>query len=57
MINNQGYHPILAKVARFQVLGKSPAGFYLRLNKRIWELSPFSRTKSERRSLVRGVVA
>jgi SAM-dependent methyltransferase len=34
------YHPILAKAARFQVLGKSPAGFYLRLNKRIWERLP-----------------
>jgi len=40
VINNQGYHPILAKVARFQVLGKSPAGFYLRLNKRIWDCLP-----------------
>ena len=40
MINNQLYHPILAKAARFQVLGKSPAGFYLRLNKRIWERLP-----------------
>jgi chemotaxis protein methyltransferase CheR len=34
------YHPILAKVARFQVLGKSPASFYLRLNKRIWDRLP-----------------
>lgn len=34
------YHPILAKAARFQVLGKSPAGFYLRLNKRVWERLP-----------------
>jgi len=40
VINNQGYHPILAKAARFQVLGKSPAGFYLRLNKRVWERLP-----------------
>jgi SAM-dependent methyltransferase len=40
VINNQVYHPILAKAARFQVLGKSPAGFYLRLNKRIWERLP-----------------
>jgi SAM-dependent methyltransferase len=38
--NNRVYHPILAKVARFQVLGKSPAGFYLRLNKRIWDSLP-----------------
>ena len=34
------YHPILAKAARLQVLGKSPAGFYLRLNKRIWQRLP-----------------
>jgi len=40
VINNQVHHPILAKAARFQVLGKSPAGFYLRLNKQIWERLP-----------------
>ena len=40
MISNQVYHPILAKAARLQVLGKSPAGFYLRLNKRIWRRLP-----------------
>src|SRR5438094_1176146 len=40
VINNQVYHPILAKAARFQVLGKSPAGLYLRLNKRVWERLP-----------------
>ena len=40
MINNQAYHPILAKAARLQVLGKSPASLYLRLNKRIWERLP-----------------
>jgi len=40
VISNQLYHPILAKAARFQVLGKSPAGFYLRLNKRIWRCLP-----------------
>src|SRR6266480_1381215 len=39
-MSNQVYHPILAKAARFQVLGKSPAGFYLRLNKRIWRCLP-----------------
>ena len=33
-------HPILAKAACLHVLGKSPAGFYLRLNKRIWERLP-----------------
>lgn len=40
MINGQVSHPILAKAARLQVLGKSPARFYLRLNKRIWERLP-----------------
>src|SRR5437870_11059593 len=40
VINSEVYHPILAKAARFQVLGKSPAGFYLRLNKQIWERLP-----------------
>src|SRR5512132_1418580 len=40
VINNQVYHPIMAKAARLQVLGKSPAGFYLRLNKRLWERLP-----------------
>jgi SAM-dependent methyltransferase len=40
VISNQVFHPILAKAARLQVLGKSPAGFYLRLNKRIWEWLP-----------------
>ena len=40
MINNQVYHPILTKALRLQVLGKSPAGFYLRLNKWIWERLP-----------------
>jgi SAM-dependent methyltransferase len=39
-MKNQVYHPILAKAARLQVLGKSPAGFYLQLNKRIWERLP-----------------
>jgi chemotaxis methyl-accepting protein methylase len=34
------YHPILTKAVRLQVLGKSPASFYLRLNKRIWERLP-----------------
>ena len=34
------YHPILTKAVRLQVLGKSPAGFYLRLNKWIWERLP-----------------
>ena len=40
MVNSQVSHPILAKAAHLQVLGKSPAGFYLRMNKRIWECLP-----------------
>ena len=40
MLNSQVSHPILAKAVRLQVLGKSPASFYLRLNKRIWERLP-----------------
>jgi SAM-dependent methyltransferase len=40
VINSQVSHPILARAARLQVLGKSPAGFYLRLNERIWERLP-----------------
>ena len=40
VVNNEVYHPILTKAARFQVLGKSPASLYLRLNKRIWEGLP-----------------
>jgi SAM-dependent methyltransferase len=40
VVNNQRHHPILVKAARLQILGKSPAGFYLRLNKRIWERLP-----------------
>ncbi len=33
-------HPILAKAASFELLGKSPAAFYLRLNRWIWEHIP-----------------
>jgi chemotaxis methyl-accepting protein methylase len=40
MINDQVLHPILAKAARLQVLGKHPARFYLRLNRRIWRYLP-----------------
>ena len=40
MVKNQVYHPILTKAVRLLVLGKSPTGFYLRLNKRIWERLP-----------------
>jgi SAM-dependent methyltransferase len=39
-MNNQVSHPILVKAARLQILGKSPAGFYLRLNERIWKRLP-----------------
>ena len=34
------FHPILTKATRLEVFGKSPAGLYLRLNKRIWEQLP-----------------
>ena len=40
VINNHAHHRILAKAARLQVLGKSPAGFYLRLNKWLWDRVP-----------------
>jgi SAM-dependent methyltransferase len=40
MVSSQVFHPILAKAVRLQVLGKSPAAFYLRLNRRIWERLP-----------------
>jgi hypothetical protein len=40
VIRNQMSHPILAKAARLQVLGKSPASLYLQLNKQIWERLP-----------------
>jgi hypothetical protein len=33
-------HAILAKAATLKLFGKSPAGFYLRLNRRIWEIVP-----------------
>ncbi len=33
-------HAILAKAAKLKLFGKSPAGFYLRLNRRIWETIP-----------------
>jgi chemotaxis protein methyltransferase CheR len=35
--NSRVSHPILAKAARLEIFGKSPAGFYLRLNQWIWE--------------------
>jgi len=33
-------HPMLAKATRLQFLGKSPVGFYLSLNQRIWKHLP-----------------
>jgi SAM-dependent methyltransferase len=33
-------HAVFAKAARLKLFGKSPAGFYLRLNRRIWETVP-----------------
>jgi SAM-dependent methyltransferase len=38
--DRQAAHPILAKAAGLQVLGKSPARFYLRMNKYIWQRLP-----------------
>jgi chemotaxis methyl-accepting protein methylase len=40
MTNSRVFHLILAKAANLQILGKSPAGFYLRLNKWIWQRLP-----------------
>ena len=40
MVSSQVFHPILAKAARLQFFGKSPASLYLRLNKGIWERLP-----------------
>jgi SAM-dependent methyltransferase len=40
VINSEVSHPILAKAVQLQVLGKSPAGFYLRLNRRMWKRLP-----------------
>jgi SAM-dependent methyltransferase len=34
------FHAALAKAARLKLFGKSPAGFYLRLNRRIWDYVP-----------------
>jgi chemotaxis methyl-accepting protein methylase len=40
MIDTQVSHPILAKAARFQAFGKSPASLYLRLNQALWRRLP-----------------
>jgi chemotaxis methyl-accepting protein methylase len=33
-------HSIFAKAARLRLLGRTPAGFYLRLNRLVWEIIP-----------------
>ena len=38
--NAPKFHAILAKAARLKLLGKSPVGFFLRLNRSIWETIP-----------------
>jgi SAM-dependent methyltransferase len=40
VIESQVTHPILTRVANLQVLGKSPADFYLRLNEQVWRRLP-----------------
>ncbi|MBV8276799.1 MAG: hypothetical protein JO170_16290 [Verrucomicrobia bacterium] len=40
MTNTEVSHPILAKAARFQAFGKSPASLYLRLNEALWRGLP-----------------
>ena len=40
MTNIETSHSILARAARWQVLGKSPANFYLRVNEWIWNRLP-----------------
>jgi hypothetical protein len=33
-------HAILAKAAKLKLFGKSPVGFFLRLNRRVWDTIP-----------------
>lgn len=40
MVNTSVSHPMLAKATSLRILGKSPAGFYLRLNEWIWQRLP-----------------
>jgi hypothetical protein len=40
MVNSQVFNPILEKAASVQLLGRPPAGLYLRLNKWVWEHLP-----------------
>jgi hypothetical protein len=40
VLNSQAFHSTLEKAVRFKVLGRSPTGFYLRLNRWIWNLIP-----------------
>jgi SAM-dependent methyltransferase len=46
VLDNQAFHLMLTRAARFRLLGRSPIGFYLRLNKQIWELLPPGARKS-----------
>ena len=41
-VSRQVFQPLLAKAANVRVLGKSPAAFYLRVNKWIWQRLPSS---------------
>lgn len=38
LVIGQVFHPIAAKTARLKLFGKSPAGLYLRVNRRIWQI-------------------
>lgn len=40
VLDSQARHLMLTRVARFRLLGRSPTGFYLWLNKQVWELLP-----------------
>lgn len=40
MLDTQAFQLMLTRAARFQLLGTSPTGFYLRLNRRVWERLP-----------------
>jgi SAM-dependent methyltransferase len=45
-LNQQASHLFLAKAANWQLFGKSPANFFLRLNKSIWDRLPCSLRES-----------
>ena len=40
LVTGKAPHAISVKAARLKLFGKSPAGFYIRLNSRIWEIIP-----------------